>query len=73
MAVSATLPALTAEKPVHEVLQAYRIERDLTYRELAGLLGVTVAVAFKATHGGRLNERNSHKIKRFLEKLHAAL
>lgn len=63
---------IRTKAPVGETLQEYRLQRDLTYRQLAGLIGVSVAVAFKAARGGRINERNVYKIKRFLEKVHAA-
>jgi transcriptional regulator with XRE-family HTH domain len=61
-------PRHARRNAISERLHEYRIENDLTLRQLTGLIpGISVATLFRAENGRRLNERTERKIQRFLE------
>ena len=55
-----------AETQIHEELRLFRLERGLTYRQLAGLLGLSISATHGALNGKRTNEMTRHKLQKFL-------
>lgn len=58
---------------LREQLREHRLGKDITYRELAVLIGATTLTTIqRAERGARLDERTIRKIERFLEGLRAS-
>lgn len=55
-----------AENTFHEKLQAFRVQRDLTYKQLGVLIGVTEETARRACLGKKLTIRIAAKVERIL-------
>jgi plasmid maintenance system antidote protein VapI len=53
------------------VLQLYRLEADLTYRELAKAMGLALSKVYQLLHDPHVvaNERTAFKVRRFLQGL----
>lgn len=58
--------ASAAQATTRNELKAFRLERGLTYRQLAALIGVKLSTTFQAVNGKRISELNQYKIEKFL-------
>jgi transcriptional regulator with XRE-family HTH domain len=50
-----------------EQLRLLRLERDVSYKDLADQVGVPEATLYRALQHQPVNERTQYKIRRFLE------
>lgn len=58
---------------LRDELRRFRLERELTYRQLAPLIGVKLPTLHKAiAQGGPLSEMNHHRIEKFLKGIRSA-
>lgn len=62
-------------RPLDEItrnaLALYRLERSLTYKKLAALIGVDYSTLYRGLNGKGLHDTVIYKIERFLESLRA--